>query len=158
MTGYLKLTNFTYHLPLGENIHGIGLTPEIISEEGTVLYEEELSDMLPIMMAEDFDSSKVKHVLALQQALIFADYKVKITGTLDTQTKTAMKAVQRDYGLSTTAKYDNYFYYALMDAFDDKLSEDFSTEKAIEYLQYHQKSHEEYFLRGSYLIDSYNKG
>lgn len=99
----LKITYAKWLTPNGNNIHGEGLTPDVLVENAN------LSDILVNELEEEYEYNQVNEMIAsMQHMLSILGYDVDRTdGYFSQQTKTALEQFEEDKGLTVDGTYSN---------------------------------------------------
>lgn len=134
--GGIKLTIAEYLTPNERKIDGIGLTPDIVIENVSKEYRDDIISFVP--MIEDTKPSKGDkglNVYGAQQRLQYLGYDLDVTGILDEKTFEAIKNLQESEGLFPYGVLD----YTTRDKIKERVvevyyngSEDIQLNKAIE--------------------------
>lgn len=134
--GGVKLTIAHYTTPNGTNINKTGILPDIIIETDKTNYTK---DFVPLSFERNLKYGNIGlDVLGVQQRLKLLNlFTAKPDGVFGPRTEKAVKALQKQKGLSITGIVDGNFYNVLEQAFCDYLysREDVQLRKAIDVLK-----------------------
>ena len=134
--GGIKLTIAHYTTPNGTNINKTGITPDIVVETDKT---NPLKDFVPLNTQKTLKYGNIGlDVLEVQQRLQFLNLLgTAPDGVFGPRTQQAVKALQKQAGISATGVVDSKFYSALNDAIYKKIvsQEDIQLRKAIDVLK-----------------------
>ncbi|MGI5857839.1 MAG: S41 family peptidase [Tepidanaerobacteraceae bacterium] len=134
--GGIKLTTAYYTTPNGTNINNTGIIPDVVIETDKT---NPFQDFIPLNNQKTLSYGNVGlDVLGIQQRLKFLNlFNTQPDGVFGPRTEQAVKALQKQAGLSLTGIVDTNFYKAMDDAIYKNLTsrEDIQLRKAIDILK-----------------------
>ena len=134
--GGIKLTTAYYTTPNGTNINNTGIIPDVVIETDKT---NPFQDFIPLNNQKALSYGNVGlDVLGIQQRLKFLNlFNTQPDGVFGPRTEQAVKALQKQAGLSLTGIVDTNFYKAMDDAIYKNLTsrEDIQLRKAIDILK-----------------------
>lgn len=140
--GTMKLSNYYFTTPNGNEINHVGVAPDVHVENGLGLTEEEIatvySKLAPMSeLTKYYKGQTGLNVYAAQQRLNLLGENLKVTGTMDDATVAAIKKLQKATGMSPYGGLDYATMTALEKSLQDLLyggDDDKQLEKAIQLL------------------------